>query len=421
MKTRAVRLHGAQDLRIDEFELPEIGEDEILARVVVDSLCPSTNKAAKLGTAHKRVPPDISENPVIVGHEFCGEFVRVGAKYSDKYRPGQKFVVQPAINYRGSMAAAGYSFPYFGGDATYIIIPRQVMETDCLFVYEGESFFTGALAEPFSCVAGTFHAMYHHAELGRYQHIMGIREGGFMALLAGAGPMGLAAIEYILNCDRKPAKLIVTDIDRARLKRAGEILSVEYAASRGVELKYLNPLDCSDPCAELMAFSGGRGYDDVLVFAPVAALVEQADSILAADGCLNFFAGPADPEFSARLNFFRVHYSRTHIVATTGGNNEDMREALEMMSRGKLNPAILITHIGGLDCAPETTLNLPNIPGGKKLIYTGINLPLTAIEDFPKLGEREPFFAGLAEITEANNRLWCDKAEKYLLKYFNQI
>jgi threonine dehydrogenase-like Zn-dependent dehydrogenase len=319
------------------------------------------------------------------------------------------------------MAAAGYSFPYYGGDATYIIIPPEVMETDCLFVYGGDSFFAGALAEPFSCVVGTFHAMYHHAEPGKYRHEMGIKEGGSMALLAGGGPMGLSVIEYILNCDRKPSRLIVTDIAEARLERAGEILSVEYAAERGVELKYLNTKNCADPDAELMAFSEGRGFDDVLVFAPVASLVEQADRILAVDGCLNFFAGPADPEFSARLNFFKVHYSRTHLVGTTGGNNEDMREALDMMSRGKINPAILVTHIGGLNCVPETTLNLPYIPGGKKLIYTGIDLPLTAIEDFPRLGEHNPFFAGLAEITEANNRLWCDKAEKYLLKHFKQI
>ena len=38
MKTRAVRLHGANDLRMDEFELPEIKEDEILVKVVSDSI-----------------------------------------------------------------------------------------------------------------------------------------------------------------------------------------------------------------------------------------------------------------------------------------------------------------------------------------------------------------------------------------------
>ena len=75
MKTKAVRLHGEMDLRLDEFELPKMKEDEILARVVSDSLCVSTYKAAKQGKAHKRVHDDIADNPAVVGHEFCGEIV----------------------------------------------------------------------------------------------------------------------------------------------------------------------------------------------------------------------------------------------------------------------------------------------------------------------------------------------------------
>ena len=33
MKAKGVRLHGANDLRLEEFELPEITEDEILVKV----------------------------------------------------------------------------------------------------------------------------------------------------------------------------------------------------------------------------------------------------------------------------------------------------------------------------------------------------------------------------------------------------
>ena len=38
MKTKAVRLYGKSDLRLEEFELPEMKDDEILAKVVSDSL-----------------------------------------------------------------------------------------------------------------------------------------------------------------------------------------------------------------------------------------------------------------------------------------------------------------------------------------------------------------------------------------------
>ena len=86
-----------------------------------------------------------------------------------------------------------------------------------------------------------------------------------------------------------------------------------------------------------------------------------------------------------------------------------------MMTSGKINPAALVTHIGGLDCVVDTTLNLPNIRGGKKLIYTQIEMPLAAIWDFEELGKTDPMFAKLDEICKRHNGLWSAEAEKYLL------
>ena len=83
MKTKAVRLYGKNDLRLEEFDLPQIKEDEILAKVISDSLCMSTYKAASLGTEHKRVPDDANKNPVMIGHEFSGELVEIGKKWQD--------------------------------------------------------------------------------------------------------------------------------------------------------------------------------------------------------------------------------------------------------------------------------------------------------------------------------------------------
>jgi len=415
MKTKAARLYGKKDIRLEEFDLPAIGHDEILARVITDSLCMSSYKAAVQGGDHKRVPTDIAENPTIIGHEFCGEILEVGEKWRHQFSVGERFAIQPALNYKGGLEAPGYSFPYIGGNATYVVIPNAVMEMGCLLSYEGEAYFGGALAEPLSCVIGTFHAMYH-TTAGSYVHEMGIKEGGSMAILAGVGPMGLAALDYIIHCDRKPKTLVVTDIDDARLERAASLLSVEEAAKHGITLTYLNTGAVEDPGSALLDLNGGGGYDDVLVFAPVAALVEQADQILGHDGCLNFFAGPPDPKFTARMNFYNVHYASTHIVGTCAGNTDDLVEALDMIGKGSLNPAILITHIGGLDAAIEATLNLPQIPGGKKLIYNHIEMPLTAISDFAKLGETDPMYKTLHEMTERAGGLWSAEAEQFLLE-----
>ena len=413
MQTKAVRIYGVNDLRLDTFELPEIADDEVLVHVISDSICMSSHKAAMQGASHKRVPNDVAENPTIIGHEFCGIIEKVGKAWQDKFKPGEKFAIQPAHNYKGSQEAPGYSYRWCGGDATYVIIPREILICDCLLKYAGDAFFYGSLAEPMSCIIGGAHASYHTTN-GSYVHDMGIKEGGCLALLAGAGPMGLGMIDYIVNCDRRPRLFIVTDIDAARLARAAQIITPEKAAKNGVKLMYVNTANFDDPIAYMKEFAPD-GFDDVFVYAPVKPVVEMGDRLLGRDGCLNFFAGPVNTAFSAEFNFYNVHYASTHIVGTSGGNTDDMREALSMMESGRINPAAMITHICGLDAVAETTINLDKIPGGKKLCYTNISLPLTAISDFTKLGESDPLFAALAGIVEANGGLWCADAEKYLL------
>ena len=416
MKTKGLRLYGVNDLRLDEFELPRIKEDEILARVITDSICMSSYKAAIQGAGHKRVPKDIAKNPVIIGHEMCGEILEVGKKYKGRYKKGQLFTMQTSLNHPSNIyAAPGYSFRYTGGTIQNMIVAKEVMEMDCLLEYNGDSYYQGSLAEPYSCIAGAFAAMYHTNRVN-YEHTMGIKEGGKMAILAGAGPMGLGAIDYAVNQKKKPSLLVITDIDDARLARAAEIFSPEWAAEHGVKLVYLNTGKEEDPVRALMELSDNKGYDDVFVFAPVKPVVEQGDRILGYDGCLNFFAGPSDTTFSASFNFYNVHYNSTHVVGTSGGNTEDMKECITMFEEGKLNPAAMVTHIGGLDSAAETTLNLPDIPGGKKLIYTGISMPLTAISEFKEKGYPE-----LANICDANKGLWCKQAEDWLLKHSKKI
>ena len=78
----------------------------------------------------------------------------------------------------------------------------------------------------------------------------------------------------------------------------------------------------------------------------------------------------------------------------------------------------MITHIGGIDAAIPTTVDLPKIPGGKKLIYTHIELPLTALADFEELGKKDERFKELDRLVKSHNGLWNTEAEKYLLENF---
>ena len=414
MNTKAVRIHGKSDLRLDNVTLPKVGPDDVQVKIVCDSVCMSTYKAAIEGEDHKRVPNNVWENPTMVGHEFCGQIIAVGENWQHKYKVGDNFSIQPAHYYKGSLEAPGYSYNYCGGSSQYANIPIETLLSDCLLKYDSDTYYYGSLAEPLSCIVGTFHAMYH-TKAGSYVHEMGIKEGGKMALLASVGPMGLGAIDYALHCDRRPSLLVVTDIDDARLKRAASIYTVEEAKKQGIELHYVNTR-MENATEYLRQLTGGTGYDDVICFAPVKPVIEQADDILGFDGCLNFFAGPTDSKFKANFNWYNVHYLYTHVVGTSGGNTEDMKEAIKMMNEGKLNPSALVTHIGGLNTVIDTVLNLPKIPGGKKLIYNHIDIPLTAIDDFAEAGKTDPLFAELDKICKAHNGLWNDEAEKYLLE-----
>lgn len=422
--TKAVRLYGKNDLRLEEFELPAIKDDEILAKVVCDSLCMSSYKATHEADTHKRIPRDIAEHPVIIGHEFAGELIEVGDKWKHAFKAGDKFSIQPSLNDEnapvGILSAPGYSYNYIGGDATFIILPNEAMTNGCLLHYAGDGFYPASLAEPLSCVIGAMHANYH-TDPGSYIHQMEIKNGGNMAILAGVGPMGLAAINYVIHRkDRKPKLLIVTDIDQSRLDRAAQLYHPEAAAKNGIRLEYINTANLKNPVETLRCATGGYGFDDVFVFAPVVPIIEQADNLLAVDGCLNFFAGPAKSDFQALVNFYNIHYARTHIVGTSGGNTDDMVEALEMMSQG-LDPAGLVTHIGGINAVIDTTLNLPHIPGGKKLIYTHIDMPLTPISDFESKGIANPIYAELHKLCTATNGIWNIKAETYLLQNADKL
>lgn len=412
MKTRAVRLYGENDVRLEEFELRPITEGELLIKIISDSVCMSTHKTILQGAKHLRVPENVAEHPVIVGHEFCAEVIEVGGKWKDKFSVGDKVAMPPVLSYLGGNQTVGYSFEEIGGVSTYAIVYEHILDNDYLIKLSSDAYFKGSLIEPASCVIRGYKASLHLDE--NFEPKSGIKEGGKVAILAGCGPMGLVAIDIALHGDVKPSLVVVTDLDKERLVRAASIFSPEKAAERGIKLVFAKTSDKD----ELLELSGGNGFDDVFVYAPVPAVVELGDAILAFDGSLNFFAGPLDKKFSANFNFYNVHYAQHHVTGTSGSTVGDMRDIVDLIGQNRLDPSVMITHIGGIDAAIDTTVNLPKIPGGKKLIYTHIELPLTALADFEKLGETDARFKVLDSLVKKNNGLWSAEAEKYLLENF---
>lgn len=418
MNTKAVRIYGVKDLRLEEFELPTMRDDEIEARIVTDSLCMSTYKVSNQGEKHKKLPNDLKNHPVIMGHEFCGVITKVGEKWKHLYKPGDRFVAQPNLG-RADTFSLGYSFPYVGGEATNVVIMNEAIEKGCLLPYKGEGFFEGALVEPLSCIVAGFKANFHLRDRNDYDHTMGIKEGGALAILGGTGPMGFLAIDYAIHNDSRPKHLVVTGRTQSKLDMAKRLYPVEEAAKYGVTLTYVLTADEDDIVEELKALTpDAKGFDDIFLMAAKERLVTQAEQLLAYDGCLNFFAGPADSKFASTINFYNIHYNATHFVGTSGSNTQDMKDAIALIENKTVNVAKIATHIMGLNHVCESILNLPKMPGGKKIVYSGKEFPVTDVSAF---GENNELEKHLKELVDAHDGLWNAEAEQYFLEHAKDI
>ena len=462
MKAKAWRLYGAKDARLEDIELEPAGEDGVVVEIVTNTICLSDYKGATLGTGHKRVPKDIATRPTMFGHEVSGIVREVGEKWKGQFHVGQRVGLQPSLNIPGhELETVGYAWHTIGGETTHVYLPSVVMEMGCLLPYDGDAFFKCSLAEPISCIVSGFRTNYHNAFCSHDLEV-GIVDKGTMLLMAGCGAMGLGCIDIACHTpEKRPRRLVVTDIDAARLARAtrmfglgkGELESkvgvgerndstlelqletrtmqescvVARGSINGVEVIFVNTRDVEDPVTLLKSFnladdaradnptSTGGGYDDIFLFAAVPALITQCSDLLGFGGCLNFFAGPTDQHLMASFNFYNVHYLMHHVVANSGGDVKDMADSVDWIGKGYLHPEVMITHVGGLDSAAQATFDMLKVPGGKRLVYTHVNMPMTAIADFAEKGKSDPFFAELDRICSANNGLWCKEAEDYLL------
>ncbi len=412
MKTTAVRLYGADDMRVETFELPKISSDEILMKVISDSVCASTYKAVRQGPAHKRVPNNVAENPVVIGHEMCGEIIEVGEALKGEWKEGQLVVIQPALKLENNFDP-GYSYQYIGGNMTYAVVPKIVLDRGCLLPYSADNFYSGSLVEPIGCCLRGFKGLYH-TDYTTYTRTDGAKRGGKLAILGGAGPMGFASIELAIGyagC----SQVVVTDLNQERLDYAKKMCSPESAKKRGCDLVYLNTSGLEDPVKTLLEISDG-GFDDVIIMVPVAPLLTMAERICGFDGCINFFAGPPVHDLQGSLNLYRVHYDGIHLVGTAGSIPEDTVDTIKLIEDGIINPAVMVSHVLGLKAVPEVINAMEKPSGVKKIAYSHIDIPNVALADIPELAKTDAMWAKINEIMEANGGLWCAEAEKYLLE-----
>lgn len=137
------------------LDLREPNENEVLLRVDALGLCLSDIKIINQGSAHPRLRGrDLATDPTVLGHECAATVVKAGKNWEDKFKPGQRYIVQADIYYKGDNFAFGYLIP--GGLAKYAYVDERVLEGDegcyLLPVKPETGYSQAALSEPWACV-----------------------------------------------------------------------------------------------------------------------------------------------------------------------------------------------------------------------------------------------------------------------------
>jgi threonine dehydrogenase-like Zn-dependent dehydrogenase len=84
---KAVRIHAPGDCRVETVPVPYIDEDEILVKVIGTGICAGDVKifdGAQMFWGGGVLPKWVDE-PVTLGHEFCGRVVAIGDAAYERY------------------------------------------------------------------------------------------------------------------------------------------------------------------------------------------------------------------------------------------------------------------------------------------------------------------------------------------------
>lgn len=365
---RAVVLDGTgfSHLQVRCFPTPRPGPRQMLARVDAAGICTSLIKLIEQGPDHPLLSGwDINRFPLILGDEGSVTLVEVGADWRARYSPGQRYVIQPAvdtspINYREryrdqargvNKVAVGYTL---GGHlAEYILISEEILAAGCLLPLPDAAlpYAHAALGEPFSCVIS---AQDHHVHLtqvnplGPRSPLQGLKPGGTTVIL-GAGAMG--RMHVALAMSYRPRTIVGADLMESRLEVV-RALFARRAAELGIVLRTLNPAreDLRQVVSELTQYAGA---DDVIVAVGSRQAIADAQTLVARGAVVNLFGGLKKGEDTVGFDTSRIHYREINITGSSGGSPWDVARTLELMAAGEINAGDHIARIGDLTHTPE--------------------------------------------------------------------
>lgn len=270
---KAAVLHGREDLRYGDWPTPEPQAGEVLVRVRMVGICGSDVPRVLGDAAHYY--------PIVLGHEFSGEVVEVGADVK-KVKKGDRVAGVPLIPchkcvdcLRGNFSQCKhYTFVgsrIAGAFAEYVVLPEEnVVPFD-----PSVSFEQGALFEP-STVG------LHALECVQFR-------GGEDTAVLGGGTIGLFTAQWAKIYGAK--RVFVFDIDDDRLELAKKLGADHVFNTREPDFK-----------EKVMEATAGRGFGYLFETAGVDATMKLAFELAGNKSKVCFVGTPTkDLTFTPKL------------------------------------------------------------------------------------------------------------------------
>ncbi len=240
-----------------------------------------------------------------------------------------------------------------------------------------------------------------------------LKAGGRAVFIGAAGPMGQMHVQRALQAAEGPRQIVATDLVPERLavveQKYAQLIEAKKATT---EISLRTPEGKSGAAfnQDLLAMTGGEGYDDVVVLAPSANVVAGAVSLMAKDGVMNIFAGlPTGTK--APIDVRLVASKGLRFTGSSGSMIRDLRNMLNAAESGELNPNLSVAAVSGLN---DTKLGIEGVMNqtypGKIVVYPQIlDFPITALSDLKTVLPEVYALLG-------PNESWTVEAEREFLK-----
>lgn len=391
---------GFENLAVEEVPMPEIGPDQLLARVDAAGVCTSIIKLIAQGPEHTFINGwDMKKFPVILGDEGAVTLVKIGENLRDKYRPGQRFAIQPAVavppilhrerykNNAEGMTKCAVGYTLGGHLAQYICIQQEVLKAYCLLPLPDDNlaYFETSMAEPISCIYSAQQRNYHIMKDGpnaERQPRLGLLSGG-VTVVIGAGAMGRMHAELALRF--APRVLIASDLEQDRLNTLQKNIG-QKAKDKNCKLICVTP----DKLAQTVKqTSDNAGADDIILAVGIQAVQQSALELLAPGGVANLFGGLPKGKHILQVDGLAVHYKEIKLVGSSGGDPSDMAATLKAIAERDIDAGNYVAAVGSLDNAIDVLKMIKETKiDGKAILYPHIKqTPLQRVVHWDKQKE----------------------------------